>query len=472
MRVRTEKGARPSRGFVGFGLQRTPVEPVLTASAYQNLVPWWNRSGQDRKVRKNICLCVQSWMVGYYSLVGGIARGPRSESPQKYLPVRAVVELTLVMDFVARTTVPLSGEEPSWVLNLACDVPGQRLAAATSRCEICLFDRPTMKPLTNLEVHGARVNEMTFAPASVLYSASSDGLIRGWDCKATSSSKPSTTLRDAAEEVWSLSLGASHQLAAGTESAVVIWDLRKTAKPLCRWEVHTEAVTQVRYLNDSARLLSASMDGLVCELDCSQTEEDDAVLNVFNTESPVTTLGVFGANKSPRIYCTSSLETLTLWDIATGDRIGLFDQVRTTDAGTVSSGKLSVEAGSGGSVDYLIGCQWDERTQQLLLLTGAHSGVVHISAVEVSTVAVDSPGGFKLRRLHSLPCRETQPSVGHAGDVRCFHWGGDRFLTGGEDGGICAWTERAGEWAERVGAVEKKMKKKSKQEGKSRHAPY
>jgi WD40 repeat protein len=172
------------------------------------------------------------------------------------------------MDFLASVSVPPSTNEPSWVLSLTCDVPGQRLAAATSRRELCLYDRPTLQPVLTLEAHAARVNELCFAPAgSVLYSAASDGLIRAWDCKAKPADKPSCELRDPTapeEEVWSLSLGTGHTLAAGTEGAVVIWDLRKAARPLCRWEVHTEAVTQVHFFEGGKRLLSGSMDGACC----------------------------------------------------------------------------------------------------------------------------------------------------------------------------------------------------------------
>lgn len=186
---------------------------------------------------------------------------------------------------LSSTPVATAGNdgEPSYCLCLACDVPSQRLAAATSDLSIKLHDRQTMQFLSSLDTQG-RVNELCYGslPAPVLCSASSDGLVRVWDARAINA-KPSMTIQDptVSEEIWSLDLGQTHILATGTESAVVLWDARKPEAPLCRWEVHTEAVTQVRFAaSDSSHrsLFSGSVDGLICELDCSQTDEEEAVV--------------------------------------------------------------------------------------------------------------------------------------------------------------------------------------------------
>ena len=342
-----------------------------------------------------------------------------------------------------------------------------------------------MQKLHSLSLEG-RVNELVFAgaPAPHLYSASSDGMVRAWDVRAATPS-PSVTLQDASvapEEIWSVSLGGANLLAAGTESAVVIWDLRKSATSLCRWEVHTEPVTQVRFAPGGASmaLFSASVDGLICRLDCSQTEEDEAVVGVCNCESPITSLGIYQAGATLRAYCISSLETLSIWDLDANDRICLLDNIRSADAGgeDQSGVKASAEGADGGDVldaDYLIGCQWDELRQQLRLLTGEHNGTVRIATVEhfgaSGAAAPNAPSaGYGLRLTQSLSNSST---AGHSADVRCFHWGGDRLVTGGEDGRICSWTEAEGpgEAAGGEGSkAEKKLKKKEKQGRRS--TPY
>ena len=53
----------------------------------------------------------------------------------------------------------------------------------------------------------------------------------------------------------------------GTETGVVVWDVRKTQAPFARYEVHTESVSQVRFQGAGSALLSGSLDGLICELD-------------------------------------------------------------------------------------------------------------------------------------------------------------------------------------------------------------
>ena len=45
-------------------------------------------------------------------------------------------------------------------------------------------------------------------------------------------------------------------------------------------------------------LLSGSVDELMCEIDCTVTDEDEAVIGVHNTESPIAALGFYGADAS------------------------------------------------------------------------------------------------------------------------------------------------------------------------------
>ena len=196
-----------------------------------------------------------------------------------------------------------SSGDPSYVLGLASS--GARLAVAGSEFDLALYDRTTLQRVCELgapAAHAGRINEVGFCDASAeassaLYSASSDGTVRVWDCGARVAA---ATLRERAEEVWSASAGAEHALAVGTQSAVLLWDLRRAARPVRRWEVHTDAVTQVRLQPGGRSVLSGSVDGLLCVIDAAQADEEEAVVCVCNTEAPVAAAGFLGGAAQAR----------------------------------------------------------------------------------------------------------------------------------------------------------------------------
>ena len=225
-------------------------------------------------------------------------------------------------------------DDPSYVLSLSGDATGRLAAVAGSEFDLKLYDRATLQPLGALgtPAHAGRINEICFGGAAapgLLYSASSDHSVRVWDCASPGAAGPVATLHDRREEVFCLSASAGHLLAAGTQSAVLIWDTRRAGKPLCRWEVHTDEVTQVCFQPGSEHvLLSGSVDGLICALDCRHTSEDEAVTNIYNNEVPVSGLGFFGTAPAAHAYALSSVETLSVWSLQQGVRLQHFDQIR------------------------------------------------------------------------------------------------------------------------------------------------
>ena len=289
------------------------------------------------------------------------------------------------------------------------------LAAATSDRAIHLLDSATLRPIRTLAAaHTDRINELTFAPASSLVSVSSDGTVKLWDAGASSSGGgPVATLlagrpgsgreADAGnDEVWSASADA-FLLAAGTETAVVLWDVRKAARPITRYEVHTEAVTAVRFRPHSGggRLLSGSVDELMCEIDCTVTDEDEAVIGVHNTESPIAALGFYGADSSAA-WALSSTDVVSTWSLETAERLALHDTLVGHKAadylaheedGGLGGGGGAASGGGGSSskagarpqiqrllppLDYLAGCHWNAAAGRLLLLGGTKSGEAHV----------------------------------------------------------------------------------------------
>ena len=280
------------------------------------------------------------------------------------------------------------------------------LAVATSENTITLLDRTTLKQTATFpKAHAARINEVSFAPTKTLVSGSSDGTVRLWDVSQTA---PLNTLSDTSfkddDEVWSVSAEGLY-VAAGTNNAVVVWDVRQTARPLARYEMHTEAVTQVRFLPGSRHLVSGSVDELVCVLDTSQPEEDDAVRGVHNVQSPVAALGLYGASNDARAppggpllaWVLSSTDVVQLWDLDAAERLAVYDglvghsaadhlaetEVGARDAAAASAVHLPVP------VDFIAGCEWDARTRTLMMLGGDKSGGAHLFALPPTAVPPD-----------------------------------------------------------------------------------
>jgi len=355
--------------------------------------------------------------------------------------------------------------DPSYVLAMACDTEERVTVVAGAEFDLKVYDRQTLSCMGPLGRHAERINELAVAPGaavearSLVYSASSDGTTRAWDCRVDSPTKGQVAcLQAGRDEVWSISPGEGHLLAAGTQTSVLVWDLRHATKPVSQWEVHTDAVTQVRFQPGSATtLLSASLDGLLCALDCRQTDEEAAVTAIHNVASPVSALGFFGEAPSSHVYCLTSLEELLVWDMQQGSCVAEYRNIRRE----ISSDDEAAQAGGGASapgIDYLIGCVWDATSHRLTLLAGEHSGVVHMLAVE--------PGS--LVALHSLGS-----TMAHDSDVRCYHWGRSSLLTAGDDARICMWTPvGTGSTPAPSGRSEQQGGKANRTESTRRHTPY
>jgi WD40 repeat protein len=319
------------------------------------------------------------------------------------------------------------------------------LAVASSKRQISILDFTTLKPIHELkEAHTDRVNELCFSGPTTLYSASSDGSVCIWDVARRPTAPvgtvrcPSKEVRMAGgsngttEEAWSVS--ADGQLiAVGTETAVLVWDARKLASPLATYEVHTEAVTQVRFRpGGHGVLLSGSVDELVCEVDCRISDEEEAVTNILNTEGPVEALGFFGDGLA-HAYVLSSTDVLSTWSLEASERVACHDHL----VGHKSADWLAEAEDSGrrgaAPVDFVVGCQWDPSIDRLLLLGGDKTGAVRCFGVPSGG---GDDGGVEL--LHEL-------DGAHSDAVRCFTCapGLSTIVTGAEDARICAWAPSA-----------------------------
>lgn len=164
---------------------------------------------------------------------------------------------------------------PSYIMDLVCDASELHAAVAGSEFDLKLYERETLSCCAMLAAaaHSDRINELSYAPtgsavAGTLFSASSDGHVRGWDASVPPRAGCSLDF-GGRDEVWSVSASDGPLVATGTQSAIVLWDVRKSGSPAARLEVHTEPVTAVSFQPGSATsLVSGSVDELICSIDC------------------------------------------------------------------------------------------------------------------------------------------------------------------------------------------------------------
>lgn len=122
------------------------------------------------------------------------------------------------------------------------------------------------------------------------------------------------------------------QLAAGTEQVrtdayIYFYDIRAVSE-LCRFEeCHSDDVTQIKYHpTQNTAMISGSTDGLLCLYNLETFDEDDALYQVIKEDS-ISQIGYFGA-ANEFIYCSTHIETLSLWAFQDSNSIKSFGDVR------------------------------------------------------------------------------------------------------------------------------------------------
>lgn len=206
-------------------------------------------------------------------------------------------------------------------------------------------------------------------------------------------------------------------LAVGTELAsyeapLFFFDQRQPGVELKRFQdVHSDDITQVRFHpTDSNALITGSTDGLVNLYNLQEQEEDDALYQVIKDTS-ISKIGFFGPCYE-YIYCSTHIETISLYSFQDAQKIIQFGDVR----------GVSPEL----SLDYCIDWTFDHRSNHLFLHAGSRDGNIGILNVSLSglQVAMTLNGG-------------------HSDIIRCNHWIPERgiYISGGEDGLLNLWQQ-------------------------------
>ncbi|EGC37774.1 hypothetical protein DICPUDRAFT_76622 [Dictyostelium purpureum] len=297
-------------------------------------------------------------------------------------------------------------EDQCYVMDIS--VTPSLLAAAGSNFLIKVYDRSNNSIVNILNGHKDRINEIRFIEnTNTLLSCSEDKTVRIWDCKTGQS-----TSINQQDEIYSFDLNGEI-LAMGVGSTVVLYNI-STKKLIRKFEEsHTQDVTRVRFHPvDKNKLISCSVDGLICMYDLEQQDDDDAIIQVINAEDSIGEIGFFG-DQYQYLYSLSHTEKLTLWDLVSGNKIKHFNEIRTV---------LSERYGY--QINYLVTCLYDKSSNQLILFAGDFEGTGYVFLVTNDDV-------IEISKL---------PSV-HTDVLRNVYW--DKFkselITSAEDSKIAFW---------------------------------
>ncbi|XP_035549687.1 WD repeat-containing protein GTS1-like isoform X2 [Juglans regia] len=192
------------------------------------------------------------------------------------------------------------------------------MAVSLSTNAVKLYSPVTGQYYGECRGHSTTINHISFSGAStphVLHSCSSDGTIRAWDSR--SFQEVSCISAGNSQEVFSFSFGGSNDnlLAAGCQSQILFWDWRNKKQVACLEDSHVDDVTQVHFAPDHrSKLVSASVDGLICIFDTEGDINDDEHLeSVINVGTSVGKVGFLGG-KQQKLWCLTHIETLSVWD--------------------------------------------------------------------------------------------------------------------------------------------------------------
>ena len=231
---------------------------------------------------------------------------------------------------------------------------------------IKLFDIESPHNIRTFTGHEGRINEVHFArneqESFIFYTASSDSTIKLWDIRQNGCLD---TFRKGGRECWSADMDSTATLiGSGQGSKVQVWDLRTRKLHGTYDDAHTDDVTQARFHPSlSQKLVTASVDGLICVIDTSTPDLDDALACVLSAGVSVGRIG-FAGDAAQQLWCLSHVEGLQLWALGTEERLVHVDDARPALAA----------ADQGRGVDYLLGCFYHRDSDNLYLLGGDDEG--------------------------------------------------------------------------------------------------
>ncbi|KAF7804846.1 WD repeat-containing protein GTS1 [Senna tora] len=325
--------------------------------------------------------------------------------------------------------------------------------------------------------HTDTINQILFSGPSnphVLSSCSSDGTIRIWDTR--NFQQVSCISAGSSQEIFSISFGgpSGNLIAGGCKSQIIFWDLRHSNQIACLEDSHVDDVTQVHFVPDQqGKLISASVDGLICTFDTTgEINDDDHLESVINVGTSIAKVGFFGENYQ-KLWCLTHIETLgliltvysTLIPCSIWNWKDARNEVNFSDARSLASESWTLD-----HVDYFVDCHYSREAEQLWVIGGTNAGVLGYFPVNYKGLARIGTAEAILEGGHTSVVRSVLPmSRIHGGpglDQAIFGW------TGGEDGRLCCWLSDDSSHTNRSWISSTLIMKPERTRKKNRHQPY
>ncbi|XP_013634044.1 PREDICTED: WD repeat-containing protein 89 homolog isoform X2 [Brassica oleracea var. oleracea] len=169
-----------------------------------------------------------------------------------------------------------------YVFQIVPKVDWTAIAVSLSTNTVKLYSPVTAQYYGEFKGHTDTVNQIAFS-SDLLHSCSSDGTIRSWDTRSF--------------------------------QQVCLWDWRNSKQVACLQESHMDDVTQVHFVpNNRNKLVSASVDGLICLFNTEgDINDDDHLDSVINVGTSVGKIGFLG-DSYQKLWCLTHIETLSIWN--------------------------------------------------------------------------------------------------------------------------------------------------------------
>ncbi|KAL0896233.1 hypothetical protein Bca101_080194 [Brassica carinata] len=348
-----------------------------------------------------------------------------------------------------------------YVFQIVPKVDWTAMAVSLSSNSVKLYSPLTAQYYGEFKGHSDTVNQIAFSSESphLLHSCSSDGTIRSWDTR--SFHQVACIDADNDQEVFSFSFGGSgdHLLAAGCKEQVCLWDWRNSKQVACLQESHMDDVTQVHFVpNNRNKLVSASVDGLICLFNTEgDINDDDHLDSVINVGTSIGKIGFLG-DCYQKLWCLTHIESLSIWNWQDGSCEVNLEKAR----------ELASESWSQDNVDYFVDCHCPGG-EDLWVIGGTCAGTIGYFPVNYKSPGSIGPAGGILGGGHIDVVRSVlQMPSEYGGAAGLFGW------TGGEDGRLCCWKseENSAGNNNRSWTSSELVVKPSRNRQKNRHSPY
>ncbi|KAF9960424.1 WD repeat-containing protein 89 [Modicella reniformis] len=254
-----------------------------------------------------------------------------------------------------------------YIYDLAAN--SSNLIVSASNHEIKLYNPATLAIKNILKFHEANITQIKAHGDHILMSSSEDGDLVMQKMSELATKTERRKPAPSKHPLLSFDINSSeHLLAAGTEliredANIHFFDSRGDTSTILKTyaESHSDDITNVKFHpTNPARLMTGSVDGLICQFDLSDMDEDEGLLVVSNTGTSINKIGYFGPS-AEYIYCLSHIETLSLWNSDDADAVQQFGDIR-----GVSNPALGL------TLDYAISCQYEPESGRLYLISGSN----------------------------------------------------------------------------------------------------